>query len=52
VAELSHDGFDTPTTAALIGDDLWVVNARFGGPTGAETEYWVTRVDAADREDD
>ncbi|MEA2025838.1 MAG: superoxide dismutase, partial [Chloroflexota bacterium] len=46
VAELRHDDFDTPTTAALIGDDLWVVNARFGSPAGAGTAYWLTRVDA------
>ncbi len=52
VAELTHDGLDTPTTAALIGDDLWVVNARFGAPAGADTEFWLTRLDAADGEDD
>jgi DNA-binding beta-propeller fold protein YncE len=52
VAELTHDDFDTPTTAALIGDDLWVVNARFGAPAGADTEFWLTRLDAAAGEDD
>jgi len=51
VAELTHDDFDTPTTAALIGDDLWVVNARFGAPAGADAEFWLTRLDAADGED-
>ncbi len=51
VAEVTHEDFDTPTTAALIGDDLWVVTARFGAPAGADTEFWLTRLDAADGED-
>ncbi len=46
VAEFRHPDLDTPTTAALIGDDLWVVNARFGTPAAPDTEYWLTRLDA------
>jgi hypothetical protein len=45
ITELRHDDLDTPTTAALIGDDLWVVNARFGATAGPDTEYWLTRLD-------
>jgi DNA-binding beta-propeller fold protein YncE len=51
IAELSHDEFDTPTTAALIGEDLWVVNARFGTPAEKGTDYWVTRLDAVGSEE-
>ena len=51
VGELSADGLDVPTTAALIGDDLWAVNARFGTDATAETEYWITRLDAAAAEE-
>ena len=52
VAELRHPDLDTPTTAALIDHDLWVVSARFGAPAGPETEYWLTRLDAAGGADD
>ena len=48
VAELTADGFDVPTTLALLGDDLWAVNARFGNDPTPETEYWITRLDAID----
>jgi hypothetical protein len=47
VAELSDDGFDVPTTVALRDDDLWAVNARFGTEATPDTEYWITRLDAA-----
>jgi hypothetical protein len=47
VAELSDDGFDLPTTVALRDDDLWAVNARFGTEATPDTEYWITRLDAA-----
>ena len=30
VGELSSDDLDVPATSALVGDDLWTVNARFG----------------------
>lgn len=46
VGELTSDDLDVPTTAALIGDDLWAVNARFGTEPEADTEYWITRLDA------
>jgi streptogramin lyase len=52
VAELGDDGFDVPTTVALRGDDLWAVNARFGTEATPDTEYWVTRLDAAPAEGD
>jgi sugar lactone lactonase YvrE len=45
VGEFSSDDFDVPTTAALIGDDLWAINARFGTDATPDTEYWITRVD-------
>ena len=47
VAETTSDDFEVPTTAALVGDDLWAVNARFGIEVDPETEYWITRLDAA-----
>ena len=46
IAELTHEDLDTPTTAALIGDDLWAINPRFGAPAVADTEYWITRLDS------
>ena len=47
VAELTSGDFDVPTTVALLGDDLWAVNARFSTEATPETEYWITRLDAA-----
>jgi sugar lactone lactonase YvrE len=35
---------DVPTTAALVGGDLWVVNARFGVAEPATQSYWMTRL--------
>jgi sugar lactone lactonase YvrE len=35
---------DVPTTADLNGSRLYAVNARFGNPSPASAEYWVTRV--------
>ena len=35
-----------PTTAALVGSDLWAVNARDFGEGGPEMEYWITRLEA------
>lgn len=43
--EHTSDDFDVPTTAALIGDDLWAVNARFGIEVTPDAEYWITRID-------
>ncbi len=45
ITELVADGLDIPTTAALIGSDLWTVNARFTTAASPETEYWITRLD-------
>ncbi len=47
VGELTSDDFDVPTTAALVGEDLWAVNARFGTDATPETEYWITRLDTS-----
>lgn len=47
IAEIGADDFDVPTTVALVGDDLWAVNARFGIDAPTEAEYWMTRVEAA-----
>ncbi len=46
VTTLTSDDLDIPTTAALVGANLWPVNARFGTPVEASTEYWITRLDA------
>jgi hypothetical protein len=35
-----------PTTAALFGSDLYVVNARLSTPITPETEYNVVKVKA------
>ncbi len=43
---VTSDDFDVPTTVAALGDDLWVVNARFGTDPTPETSYWMSRVDA------
>jgi hypothetical protein len=45
IGEVSSDDFDVPTTAALVGDDLWAVNARFNSATEADDAFWITRVD-------
>jgi hypothetical protein len=45
---IESDDFDVPTTVAVLGDDLWAVNARFGTTATPETEYWMTRVDGLD----
>ena len=46
IGSVSSEDFDVPTTVAQLGDDLWVVNARFGMDATPETEYWISRVDA------
>ena len=38
--------FDVPTTAALVGRSLYLVNARFSTPPTPDTKYWITRVRA------
>ncbi len=39
VSTRTSDAFDVPTTVARKGGSLAAVNARFGGPTGPDTEY-------------
>jgi outer membrane protein assembly factor BamB len=51
LAEVTSDDFDVPTTMALVGDDLWAVNARFGTEATPETQYWITRVDTVEAAD-
>jgi sugar lactone lactonase YvrE len=46
VAELTSPDLDVPTTVAVLGFDLWAVNARDFGQGPPETEYWITRLDA------
>lgn len=44
VDELTAARLDVPTTIARFGSHLYAVNARFGTPVTADTEYWVTRL--------
>jgi len=46
--ELTSDDLAVPTTAALVGDDLWAVNARFDTDATPDTPYWITRLAAGD----
>jgi sugar lactone lactonase YvrE len=39
----SHE-LDVPTTVAWVSGWLYPVNARFGTPVTADTEYWITRL--------
>jgi sugar lactone lactonase YvrE len=52
VDQITADDFDTPTTVALLRHSLYAVNARFNTPPTADTDYWITRVDAFDEDDD
>ena len=52
VAHLTDDDFDIPTTVALLGDSLYAVNARFGTAGPQPAEYWITRIDAFDEDDE
>jgi sugar lactone lactonase YvrE len=42
---ITSAAYDVPTTAALFGDSLYAVNARFSTPPGPDVEYDVVRVD-------
>jgi sugar lactone lactonase YvrE len=43
---LTDDDLDSPTTAAVYRDSLYVANARFSEPPQPpDAEYWVTRLD-------
>jgi sugar lactone lactonase YvrE len=46
LSELTSDDLAVPTTAALVGPDLWAVNARFGVPAPSDADFWITRLDA------
>jgi hypothetical protein len=39
---LTDSTLDVPSTAALIGDKLWAVNARFGVASPDSESFWVT----------
>ena len=43
---ITDSDFDVPTTAALIGKKLYLVNARFTTPPTPDTKYWIARVRA------
>ena len=45
---LSSADVDVPTTGTLAIGSFWVVNARFGNPSPATAEFWVTRLDLLD----
>lgn len=44
VATVTDPGFDAPTTAALVGDRYYVVNARFAVADPGQAEYRVVSV--------
>jgi sugar lactone lactonase YvrE len=44
VEYLTSPNFDVPTTVAVHGRNLYLVNARFGTPVTPETEYDIVRV--------
>ncbi|RKT79879.1 hypothetical protein DFJ68_3357 [Terracoccus luteus] len=43
---LSSDDLSVPSTATLVGSNLFAVNARFGVPSPDTAPYWVTRLKA------
>ncbi len=45
VGALTDPDFDVPTTADLLGPNLYVVSARFNTPPTPDVEYSVVRVD-------
>jgi sugar lactone lactonase YvrE len=44
VRRISDRALDVPTTAADLGNRLYVVNARFGTPASPATRYWITQL--------
>ena len=45
IGETTSPDFDVPATTALVGEDLWAANARFGTAGDGDDAYWLTRVD-------
>lgn len=52
IGEITSPDFDVPATVALIGDDLWAANARFGSAGDGDDAYWLTRVHVGPGEDE
>jgi sugar lactone lactonase YvrE len=44
VRRITNRGLDVPTTAADLGNRLYVVNARFGTAATPTTDYWITQL--------
>ncbi len=44
VDEIRSNDFDVPTTVAMFGNRLYLVNARFTTPPTPQTRYWITAV--------
>jgi sugar lactone lactonase YvrE len=44
VSRTAHPDFDVPTTVAMKGNSLYLVNARFGHPEPDDAAYWLTRM--------
>lgn len=44
VRRISDRALDVPTTAADLGNRLYVVNARFGTTATPNTRYWITQL--------
>jgi hypothetical protein len=42
---VTDEGFDVPSTGAVVRHSLYAVNARFGPTPTPETAYWITRID-------
>ncbi len=42
--EITDPSLDVPTTATFAAGRLYAVNARFGTPVTATTDYWITRL--------
>ena len=45
VETLTSPDFDVPTTVAAYKGSLYLPNARFGNPSPATADYWITRID-------
>ncbi len=45
VDTITDGAFDVPTTAALFGNKLYAVNARFSTPPNSDTEYDIVQVE-------